>query len=809
MPDIIGCITETYDLRLVLIACVICAIGSLTTLQLLTRAQTSEGLRWLWIGASGVAFGCGIWVTHFIAMLAYTPKMPIAFEMGLTSLSLLCAVVGGTVALACAASPTLSRTLAAGVLLGATIGVMHFVGTAALQVPGLLVFDRGGVAAAWLAGLVFAPLALLRFRGGHLPQAVLLLVLAVAGLHFIAMAAISIVPDRSVLEGVATMSLAVAVGAVGLLILLASLGTALVDKHLEGRATTENARFRRFADATFEGLFFLDGDIVSDANSVICDMLGYDRADLIGAPIRSFVAPDCCHAFDRLRTGTSSGIEIRLVEAGGDHRICDVLARSLGPGDRAMSVLAVRDATERKQAERRIKELAQIDPLTGLSNRMLLHECLGDAIATADRLGGAVAVLCVDLDRFKAVNDGMGHKAGDDLLIEVAGRLRSVVRGTDTVARLGGDEFIVVQPLKGRTGELRGLGDRLVELLAAPYLIEGRKVEVSASIGIALYPADAASADTLIKCADVALYRAKREGRHCCRFFDSDMDAKERDARTLEHDVRQALGNGELHLHYQPVFRSERLELTSYEALLRWRHPTRGSVSPGEFIPIAEDCGAILAIGLWVLETACAEAASWREPYGIAVNLSPAQFAGHDLPHEVAAILLRTGLPASRLELEVTEGVLIGDTEHAITVLRALKDQGIRIALDDFGTGYSSLSYLRRFRFDGLKIDRSFVAELGVEPDAEAIVCSILAMSKSLNLEVTAEGIETEQQLDLLRLLRCDRLQGYLLGRPAARAAARIGSSVRATAADVVTNGRATLDHRARVPSADFASAEP
>jgi diguanylate cyclase (GGDEF)-like protein/PAS domain S-box-containing protein len=568
-------------------------------------------------------------------------------------------------------------------------------------------------------------------------------------------------------DGIESALLAIGVAAAGLLVLIASLLSALIDKHLAHRAQMEVERFRRFADATFEGLFFLDHGIVSDANAALCLMLGRTNAEIVGAPITDFFAPMHHDALAALRAGPNICTEVELLDASGGQHIVDVLARSLADDDDAVAVVAVRDASERKRAERRIQELACIDPLTGLANRLLLRDRLMQALAEAARTAGSVAVLWLDLDRFKAVNDLMGHRVGDTLLVSVANRLRRSTGG-GTVARLGGDEFIVLQSGVGQPEGAQALGQSLVQILADPHLIDGRCVEVTASIGISLYPKDGQDGETLLKQADLALHRAKQEGRRGYRFFEPAMDTEVRARRELEQDLRHALANRELLLHYQPVFDSDRLALVGYEALLRWQHPRRGNIPPGEFIPLAEECGLILPIGCWVLETACAEAASWREPYSIAVNLSPAQFGSQDLPSEIAEIRARSGLAAGRLELEVTEGVLIGNPDRALTILRALKAQGIHIALDDFGTGYSSFSYLRRYPFDRLKIDRSFVAELGIDADADAIVACILTMARSLRLEVTAEGVETAVQLELLQKMHCSHLQGYLLGRPAA-----------------------------------------
>jgi diguanylate cyclase (GGDEF)-like protein len=774
MLHVILCITAMHDLRLVALACVLCGLASLTSLHMLGRAQAAKGhTHFIWVAAGGVAFGSGVWATHFISMLAYQPNVPVAFDVGLTMLSLFWAIGGGWLALLCAYANTRLAMVASGVVLGGAIGAMHFTGMAALQVPGVLNYATPDLVAAWVIGLVLAPCALLRFRTGHLVQATLLLVLAIAGLHFIAMAAVSIVTDGTTVDGLPTVALAVSVAAVAGLILISSLGGALLDQHLDRRAARDTERFRRFADATFEGLFFLEDDIVSDANLVMCRMLNTAPERVVGRPLSAFFSLKSQPALAALRAhgGEAGGAELELASAGRAPMVVDIMARQVTGGPARSSVIVVRDATERRRAEQRIKELAQTDPLTGLANRMLLQDYLSRALVSAEKTGSAVAVLCLDLDRFKLVNDLLGHHAGDCLLVEVAERLRGNTRDTDMIARLGGDEFIAVQPFSGEMSNVGALARRLIQSLSEPYVIEGRAVDISASIGISSYPATATESELLLRQADLALYRAKQEGRSCYRMFEPAMDHQSRRRRDLEQDLRQALANQEFQVHYQPIFESERLALVGYEALLRWRHPVRGNVSPAEFIPLAEECGVIRAIGQFVLETACAEAASWHTNHTVSVNLSPAQFKDQDMAAQVAFTLAGAGLAPSRLELEVTESVLIGDAEQALATLRALKSHGVKIALDDFGTGYSSLSYLRRFPFDRLKIDRSFVAELGTNEEAESIVRCIIAMARSLRLDVTAEGVETERQLTLLRAMHCGHLQGYLLGRPAPAAA--------------------------------------
>jgi diguanylate cyclase (GGDEF)-like protein len=457
--------------------------------------------------------------------------------------------------------------------------------------------------------------------------------------------------------------------------------------------------------------------------------------------------------------------EVRLCAVDGATLPVEVLTRPIEHDGRPASVTALRDISERKGAEERIRFLAHHDQLTGLPNRVLLDERLRQALDTAAATDGSLAVHCMDLDRFKPINDVFGHPAGDRLLVHAAERLRAALGATDTLARTGGDEFVVVQPGAGRA-EAASLARRLVSVLSQGTQIEGRNVSIGTSVGVALHPADGATAESLLRHADMALYRAKREGRGTFRFFDEAADRRLRERHALEHDLGEALARGQLDLHYQPILDCRTRRLVGFEALARWHHPVRGPIAPAEFVPIAEECGLILQLGRWALETACAEATTWSSEARIAVNLSPTQFRQPGLPELVAGVLRRTGLPASRLELEVTEGLLVDDTERALAALVEIKRLGVRLALDDFGTGYASLSYLLRFPFDRIKIDRSFVKGLGCDADATAIVTAILALARSLRLGVTAEGVETEEHLALLRAQQCQHAQGFLLGRP-------------------------------------------
>ncbi|RZK96937.1 MAG: EAL domain-containing protein, partial [Methylobacterium sp.] len=379
---------------------------------------------------------------------------------------------------------------------------------------------------------------------------------------------------------------------------------------------------------------------------------------------------------------------------------------------------------------------------------------------------GACAVLLVDLDRFKPVNDTLGHAIGDALLAKVAERLSATLRPCDTVARIGGDEFVVVQRGVTDLEETRVLARRIVDLIGRTYMIEGQLLTIGASVGVAVAPRDGTDADRLLKCADLALYRAKLEGRGAFRFFEAEMDARMQARRRLELDIRQALGRREFSLHYQPQLNLENDRVTGCEALLRWTHPERGMVPPGEFISLAEEIGLIVPIGEWVIRQACRDAATWPSAINVAVNVSPAQFKGDRLVEVIVSALASSGLAASRLEIEITEGVLLQENERTLRTLHRLRALGIRVSMDDFGTGYSSLSYLRSFPFDKIKIDRSFVADITQKPDGDAVIRAIAGLGRSLGMTTVAEGVETEDQMRRIRAEGCTDVQGYLVSRP-------------------------------------------
>ena len=523
-----------------------------------------------------------------------------------------------------------------------------------------------------------------------------------------------------------------------------ALGLLLYDS--DGRIVLRNQRYL--------DMFNLSPDIVKPGMA-FRDLMAHRKS--VGS-FRGDVEAFCANIERNVARGEMSR---HMVETD-DGRSIETTSRPLQAGG---WVATQEDITERRTAERQIARLAHYDALTDLPNRVLFRERLALELDRTKR-GEQLAMLYIDIDEFKSVNDSLGHPVGDELLKAVAQRLRACVREMDFVARLGGDEFAIVQTNVEQPDDVMGLVKRVYDAIREPFDCLGHQVSTDASIGIALAPHDGADLDQLLKSADLAMYGAKADGRRTYRFFEAEMDARVKARRTLELDMRQAIVDGAFELHYQPVVNLQRNEVVGCEALLRWRHPVRGMISPAEFIPIAEETGLICEIGDWALATACAEAMHWPPHIRLAVNVSPVQFRSHAFSLKVANVLATTGLAANRLELEITEAVLIRDDDAALNLLQHLRDIGVRIALDDFGTGYSSLSYLRRFPFDKIKIDRCFVDGIEQADGSSAIVQAVINIAIAQNMTTTAEGIETDPQREMLRDLGCTEMQGFLFSRP-------------------------------------------
>jgi diguanylate cyclase (GGDEF)-like protein len=791
MLRVVSCLTAQHDWQLVLLAAAVCFLTSLAAISLFHRACATAGRgRVLWLVTTGVATGYGIWATHFIAMLAYTPGLPNGYDLLLTILSLAVAAIITAAGFALAANGRAAWAAPiGGAIIGSGVGVMHYTGMSAFEVQGRIEWSHDLVAGSIVFGVVFGVAAVHVAVRSRLVQrtlvAALLLTLAIVSLHFTAMGAVEIVPDPTVSVTALSLSpyalavtIASAAAAVLGISLVAALSASSRQQLMESSAAEIAAQAQRLETALTnmsQGLCMFDRDQrVVVANRQYAQMYGLDKQKNLkpGTTLRQILEARVARGVygsveaEKFIEEALSGFhkEVREVLQLADGRCISVLRKPMADGG---LISTHEDVTEQRRAEARIAHLAHHDVLTDLPNRALMRERLEQALAATQKGGRSLAVLLLDLDRFKEVNDTLGHPIGDALLKAVAERLRHCVREEDTVARLGGDEFAIIQRTSDPATDSVGLARRIQEAIAAPFDLDGHHVLVGTSIGIAVAPGDGEAPDDLLKNADLALYRAKNEGRGTHRFFEPEMDRRLQARRGLERDLRSALVNGEFVLHYQPLVNLERDEICGFEALLRWQHPERGRVPPGDFIGLAEDTGLIVPLGEWVLRQACTEAARWPSHLKIAVNVSPAQFKAPNLADVVVRTLAATGMAPQRLELEITESAMLQDEQAAFATLSRLHDLGVRIALDDFGTGYSSLSNLRKFPFDKIKIDRSFVSDLSVaNVDALAVVRSVAQLGVSLGMATTAEGVETKEQVEYVRAEGCTEMQGYFICPP-------------------------------------------
>ena len=778
MFSVIACIRNDHDIRLIFVAATICLIGSFATMLLLSRTQECQSQqRSYWVSAAAFASGISIWATHFIAMLAYDGGLPISYGLSLTVLSVVFAIIGSWLAIAVAFEWNNAISFAVGgVLMALGIASMHFTGMQAIEAQATLAHSPSRTMAAIAAGAGFGALSFLTFfrmRGRRrVGLGTLLLVLAVCALHFTAMSGVTLTPDPTVEAATLSIDRIVLAGiimAVSTILVLIALGATFVDRYMTD--------LRGFANASLEGLLIVRDGCVIDANEQFVTISGWPLSRLIGMP------PDALLALgDAACPEKVASLETMLSSREGRTIPVEVVVRTITYRGHECRVLVVRDLTERRQAQQMIEHLAHHDTLTDLPNRAFFDERIRQALQVGEHKGTEVAVFCLDLDRFKAINDIFGHAEGDRILCKVAGILCRAAEDGDTVARLGGDEFAIIQPGQSQPEGAGRLAERILAEFAAEMDTARDPTAVGVSMGIAIYPRDGHTAEQLYCNADIALYRVKHNSRGFACFFDADMDEAVRTRRQIESDLRQAIVRRQLHLDYQPILDAQTDEIGGYEALLRWDHPVRGVIEPDIFIPIAEESGSIVQLGEWVLEQACIEAARWHDKASIAVNVSPVQFMVPTLYDQVVRILARTGLDPHRLELEITEAALMRDRVIVLSTLQRLHRMGVRVVMDDFGTGYSSLSNLRAFPFDKIKVDRSFTGALEHDPAARSIVRAIIGLGHSLNMPVVTEGVETETQRRIVVEEGCTQLQGFLLGKPDIEPSSRFSAPDRTVA---------------------------
>jgi diguanylate cyclase len=756
-------ILQSHDPKLVLLAVAICALGSFITLFLFAQAREHEQGRGGWLFLSGFAAGAVMWTTHFVALLAFQPDISMGYDPALTGGAFFVAVLFSTIGLAIAAY---GSGTAAGIVGGAAVGLavvgMHFTAMGSLHIEGNIAWNPTLLAMGAVLCIACGALAIGRARTeGRNVQfiAPLLLAAGITIMHFVGMAAISISPNTAVPIPPKVLDptiLGYFVGAMTMLLLGTGVATTMIARGARKEAQTQ---LKNIADASVEGLILTNGMTILDVNESIRSLAGPNAAaKMRGTPVWQVLDYTGDRELERF--------EAQLLTDSGPIPV-EVIARDSEAEGAVRRIFAVRDLRERRAAEQRILFLAHFDTLTGLPNRASFQDRLENDIASMKAKDSELALMIVDLDRFKEINDVHGHAAGDELLKATATRITSLLSHTEFAARLGGDEFVIVQTGRDQPASAARLADKLLEVFSKPVLLAGQPFHVGLTIGVALYPRDGDDTRMLLANADLALYRAKEHGRARACFFTPDMDESVRERRILAQQLTQALENDELEVYYQAQASIATGEIIGFEALARWNHPTHGYISPAQFIPIAEETDLILHLGEWVLRKVCKEAAGWTQPYMVAVNLSPIQFKLANLPELVHEILLETGMPPSRLELEITESALIEDLQRTLDMLRKIKALGVAIAMDDFGTGYSSLSTLQAFPFDKLKIDKSFVDKIGSRQQAAVIVTAVLGLGRSLDIPVLAEGVENEEQRSFLDSEACAQAQGYLFGKPA------------------------------------------
>jgi diguanylate cyclase (GGDEF)-like protein/PAS domain S-box-containing protein len=783
MLRVYTCLTVDHDWRLVVLAVAVCLLASAVAVSLFHRAQSAIGRpRLFWLGLNAAATGCGIWATHFIAMLAYDPDIGASYDLVLTILSLLIAISITAAGMAWTLFGFGRWTaIFGGAVVGSGIAAMHYTGMMALEAPGRITWAPDLVAASVVLGIVFGAFSMLfttrRDDWLNTSIAIFLLTFAIVATHFTGMSAMLVMPDPTRLANAASLS----PGSLSLVIAGATtviLGTCLVAALGDQQSKRKLRQQKILLDAALENMS--QGLCMFDADGKI--MLFNERySKMMGLPAAWLKGRSLLELFKyRKRTGEFVGnpdeFFARVVGEARQGKFSNRIMQT--PGGRTLRVIeqpmqgggwvaTFDDITERQKAQAQISYMAHHDALTGLANRNQLVEKLEKILAVLPLKGGSIAVHFVDLDRFKTVNDTFGHDGGDFLLKTVAERLLSVTRVDDVVARLGGDEFVVVQTGVGDKDQAEDLGHRLTAAMTAPTELREQSMIATVSIGVALAPADGNDPERLLKSADLALYKAKTDGRNCIRFFLPEMDAELQARTKLERLIRDAVLHDRFELHYQPLFEISERRLLGFEALIRLPAEDGALIPPLVFIPVAEELQMIDKIGAWVLREACCTAATWPENLTVAVNLSPAQFSAGGVSDIVGAALKAAGLAPHRLELEITETLLLGDSETVMAELHALKAMGVAIVMDDFGTGYSSLSYLWRFPFDKIKIDRSFMQGfIGSGRDARTVVKTIIALGRELNMRVTVEGVETATQAAFLDEVDGDQAQGFFFGRP-------------------------------------------
>ncbi|MBH0161808.1 bifunctional diguanylate cyclase/phosphodiesterase [Fictibacillus sp. 26RED30] len=789
-------VSSTYHIPLVSLSIIIAVIASYAALDLGIQVQkTKSYARYIWMISGAFAMGMGIWAMHFVAMLAFHLSISVTYDVTLVIVSIIPAILSSGIALYIISRPVMGKKQ---VLLGALfmatgIVSMHYTGMEAMKMNAEINYNP----VLWTLSAVIAFVAsvvalyLLSFVSQNYKTSKIWLVklgsavlmgIAISGMHYTGMSAATYKSHQHHTDLASTpfnsTLLAYAIGIVILILLGMVFISTFIDRRFEYQSILSERKFRSVIESANDSIILSDrtGTIIS-WNKGAELIFGFTEKEVLGKNLQIIIPY-------KFRKAHKEGME-RYLLSGEPKVIGNTVELEGVRKDRSefpieLSLAAwqednqvyfssiIRDITERKRNEKKINQMVYRDPLTGLPNRLLLNDRLSQALELADENKQTIGIMFIDLDRFKYINDTLGHAVGDQLLIEIAKRIQACVGKNDTVCRQGGDEFIVLIP-NTTADEVSKIAQQIVDLFSSSVMVNEQELFVTPSIGIAMYPGDGRDIETLIKNADTAMYRVKEQGKNNFQFYTPEMNEAVTKKMKLEIGLRKALERNEFKIVYQPQIDVETGGIIGVEALLRWHHPEWGTISPAEFIPIAEETGLILQIGEWVLHGACRQNKAWQNagyaPLRMAVNISSRQFQQSDLVERVSRILRETELEPQYLELELTESI-IQDSKYAVAKMQLLKEMGIHLSIDDFGTGYSSLSYLKTFPIHTLKIDQSFTRNIYADPKDASLVETIIAMAHNLDLKVIAEGVETEEQLQFLQQKQCNEAQGYYFSRP-------------------------------------------
>jgi diguanylate cyclase len=789
-------VSSSYHTPLVILSIVIAVMASYAALDLGIQVNKAKSTaRYIWISAGAFAMGLGIWAMHFIAMLAFHLSIPITYDFTLVIVSILPAIIASALALFIISRSTMGKrqVLLGAFFMAAGIVSMHYTGMEAMKMDAAIEYNLFLWALSAIIAFVVSIVALYLlsfvsqiYQSTKLPWvksvSALIMGIAISGMHYTGMAAASYKPHHHAdLSGSAPFNstlLAYAIGIVILILLGLVFISTFIDRRFEYQSIQSERKFRSLIESANDAIILSDsrGTIISWNKGAEC-IFGFDKNEALGKKLQIIIPEKYQEAHQKgmdryIATGEpkvmGKTVELEGVRKDGSEFPIELSLASWKEDGNVFFSSIIRDITVRKRNEAKINQMIYRDPLTDLPNRLLLNDRLAQALDQANNNKQTLGIMFIDLDRFKYINDTLGHAVGDELLIEVAKRIEACVGKADTVSRQGGDEFIVLVP-NTTSDEVTKKAQRIIDAFSQSVMVNEQELFVTPSIGISMYPGDGRDIETLIKNADTAMYRVKEQGKNNFQFYTPEMNEAVTKKMQLEVGLRKALERNEFHIVYQPQIDVMTGQVIGAEALLRWEHPEWGSISPAEFIPIAEETGLILQIGEWVLRGACMQNKQWQNDgfreLRVAVNISSRQFQQSDLVERVRGILKETGLAPEYLELELTESI-IQDSKYAVAKMQQLKEMGIHLSIDDFGTGYSSLSYLKTFPIHTLKIDRSFTRNIYADPKDASLVETIIAMAHNLDLKVIAEGVETEEQLQFLQDKHCNEAQGYFFSRP-------------------------------------------